>query len=159
MNERISNIMETNVYYANEDDTVATVLKILVDKKISGLPIINADKEVVGFISDGDIMKFIAKQDPRIIDMTSFITVWYDSESFDQKMEDLLKINVMELATTKIIFAEPDEYVDEVARTLGKKKIKKLPVVENGKLVGVISRHNIIRYIISYHLEQGEQDK
>lgn len=156
MNERISNIMETDVYYAHEDDTVATVLKILVEKKISGLPIINSDKEVVGFISDGDIMKFIAKQDPRIIDMTSFITVWYDSESFDQKMEDLLKINVMELATTKIIFAEPDEYVDEVARTLGKKKIKKLPVVDNGKLVGVISRHNIIRYIISYHLEQGE---
>ena len=71
-------------------------------------------------------------------------------------MEDLLKINVMELATTKIISASPEEHVDEVARTLGKKKIKKLPVIEDGKLVGVISRHNIIRYIISYHLKQGE---
>lgn len=156
MSEVIANIMETEVYYAHEDDTIAAVLQILVDKKISGLPIVNDAQEVVGFISDGDIMKFIAKQDPRIIDMTSFITVWYDSESFDQKMEDLLKINVMELATTKIISASPEEHVDEVARTLGKKKIKKLPVIEDGKLVGVISRHNIIRYIISYHLKQGE---
>ena len=90
--------------------------------------------------------------------MTSFITVWYDSESFDQKLDDLLKINVMELATTKIIAAEPDETVDEVARTLGKKRIKKLPVIEDGKLVGMVSRHNIIRYIISYHeSKQGEQ--
>ena len=150
MSEVIANIMETEVYYAHEDDTIAAVLQTLVDKKISGLPIVNDAQEVVGFISDGDIMKFIAKQDPRIIDMTSFITVWYDSESFDQKMEDLLKINVMELATTKIISASPEEHVDEVARTLGKKKIKKLPVIEDGKLVGVISRHNIIRYIISY---------
>ncbi|MDO4281945.1 MAG: CBS domain-containing protein [Peptococcaceae bacterium] len=157
MSEIISNIMEKDVYCAREDDTIATVLKKLVDKKISGLPIVDGDDKVVGFISDGDIMKFIAKQDPRIIDMTSFITVWYDSESFDQKMDDLLNINVMELATTKVISAEPDEDVDEVARTLGKKKIKKLPVIdENGKLIGVISRHNIIRYIISYHLKQGE---
>ena len=92
MSEVISNIMESDVYYAHDEDDIATVLRTLVDKKISGLPIVNKDMEVVGFISDGDIMKFIAKQDPRIIDMTSFITVWYDSESFDQKLDDLLRM-------------------------------------------------------------------
>ncbi len=157
MSAEISSIMETKVYYAHEEDSIENVLKILVDNKISGVPIVNKDMEVVGFISDGDIMKFIAKQDPRIIDMTSFVTVWYDSESLDQKMDDLLNINVMELATTKIIYATPDQSVDEVARTLGKKRIKKLPVIQDGKLVGVISRHNIIRFIISYQLERGEE--
>ena len=152
MAEPISKIMETDVYTANENDTIADVLKILVDKRTSGLPIINDNREIVGFISDGDIMKFIAKQDPRIIDMTSFITVWYDIESFDQKLEDLLKINVMELATTKAITVDINEAVDDVARVLGKKKIKKVPVEENGKLVGVISRSNIIRYIVQEHL-------
>ena len=152
MAEPISKIMETDVYTANENDTIADVLKILVDKRTSGLPIINDNREIVGFISDGDIMKFIAKQDPRIIDMTSFITVWYDIESFDQKLEDLLKINVMELATTKAITVDINKAVDDVARVLGKKKIKKVPVEENGKLVGVISRSNIIRYIVQKHL-------
>ena len=152
MAEPISKIMETDVYTANENDTIADVLKILVDKRTSGLPIINDNREIVGFISDGDIMKFIAKQDPRIIDMTSFITVWYDIESFDQKLEDLLKINVMELATTKAITVDINEAVDDVARVLGKKKIKKVPVEENGKLVGVISRSGIIRYIVQKHL-------
>jgi hypothetical protein len=97
-------------------------------------------------------MKFIAKQDPRIIDMTSFITAWYDEESFDKKMQDLFKINVMELATTKVIDVDIDDEVDEVARTLGKKKIKKVPVVENGKIVGIVSRSMIIRYIVAQHL-------
>lgn len=152
MADKITTIMETEVYTANEDDSIAEVLKTLVDKKTSGLPIVNNADEVVGFISDGDIMKFIAKQDPRIIDMTSFITVWYDSESFDQKLTDLLKINVMELATTKVLSVEPDESIDEVARILGKKRIKKLPVIKDGKLVGVISRSNITRYIVGKYL-------
>ncbi len=152
MSEPISKIMETDVYTVHENDNIAEVLKALVDKKTSGLPIIDDENHVVGFISDGDIMKFIAKQDPRIIDMTSFITVWYDVESFDQKLEDLLKINVMELATTKVISVNDDEGIDDVARVLGKKKIKKVPVERDGKLVGVISRSTIIRYIVSKHL-------
>lgn len=152
MAEKISNIMETEVYTANENNTIAEVLKTLADNKTSGLPILNDKKEIVGFISDGDIMKFIAKQDPRIIDMTSFITVWYDSESFDQKLNDLLQINVMELATIKVLTVESSDGIDEVARILGKKRIKKMPVVDNGKLVGVISRTNIIRYIVEKHL-------
>lgn len=111
MSEAIRNIMEKDVYFAHEEDDIATVLRTLVDKKISGVPIVNKDMEVVGFISDGDIMKFIAKQDPRIIDMTSFITVWYDSESFNQKLDDLLRINVMELATTKIIAVQAERII------------------------------------------------
>ena len=152
MAEKIKNIMELDVYAAHENDTVGDVLKMLVERKISGAPIINHENTVVGFISDGDIMKFIAKQDPRIIDMTSFITVWYDVESFDKKLEDLLAIDVMELATTKVISVSDEEEIDEVARVLGKKKIKKVPVVHEGKLVGVISRSTIIRYIVSKHL-------
>lgn len=153
MTEKISRIMETDVYVAHEQDTIADVLQLLVDKKISGVPIINDARNIVGFISDGDIMKFIAKQDPRIIDLTSFITVWYDTESFDQKLEDLLKINVMELATLKAVTVTTDEGIDDVARILGKKKIKKVPVEENGVLVGVISRSTIIRYIVNKHLK------
>ena len=121
------------------------------------MPIINDEIRVVGFISDGDIMKFIAKQDPRIIDMTSFITVWYDTESFDKKLDDLMDLNVMELATTKVISVDADFEIDEVAKVLGKKKIKKVPVLENGILVGIVSRTNIIRYIVSCHLPQKEE--
>ena len=69
-----------------------------------------------------------------------------------KKMQDLFKINVMELATTKIVDVDIDDDVDEVARILGKKKIKKVPVVEEGKIVGIVSRSMIIRYIVAQHL-------
>ena len=86
MNKKISEIMKTDVYTVSDEATIKEVLQMLVESKTSGLPIVNAKNQVVGFISDGDIMKFIAKQNPRIIDMTSFITVWYDTESFEKKL-------------------------------------------------------------------------
>lgn len=149
-NKKIRDIMETDVYTVSENATIREVIQVLVDRKTNGLPIVNDDNKVVGFISDGDIMKFIAKQNPRIIDMTSFITVWYDTESFEAKLEDLMELNVMELATTKIVSVEANVDVDEVARVLGEKKIKKVPVLDDGKLVGVINRGDILRYILNY---------
>ena len=144
---KISEIMMKEVYSVHLTATIGEVLKLMVDHKVSGVPIVDDNNAVVGFISDGDIMKFIAKQDPRIIDMTSFITVWYDTETFEKKLQDLRNLNVMELAQTKVISVEEDFEVDEVAKILGKKKIKKVPVLKNGLLVGVASRSDIIRYI------------
>lgn len=155
INRKISEIMKTDVYTVMDDATIKEVLQVLVERKISGVPVVNGNKKVVGFISDGDIMKFIAKQNPRIIDMTSFITVWYDTESFEKKLHDLMDLNVMELATTKVISVESDYDVDEAAKVLGEKKIKKVPVVDDaGKLVGVISRSEILRYILGTYLEK-----
>lgn len=154
MNKKISEIMKTDVYTVSDEATIKEVLQMLVESKTSGLPIVNAKNQVVGFISDGDIMKFIAKQNPRIIDMTSFITVWYDTESFEKKLHDLMELSVMEVATTKLISVDTDYDIDEVAKVLGEKKIKKVPVLEDGKLAGVISRSDILRYILGVYLEK-----
>ena len=161
MNKKISELMKRDVYTISDEATIKEVLQMLVESKTSGLPIVNTKQQVVGFISDGDIMKFIAKQNPRIIDMTSFITVWYDTESFDKKLYDLMDLSVMELATTKLVSVDSDYDIDEVAKVLGEKKIKKVPVLEDGKLVGVISRSDILRYILKGYLEQeaAGQDK
>lgn len=151
-NKKIKDIMQTDVYSVPYKATVREVLQLMVEKEVSGVPIVDDENFVIGFISDGDIMKFIAKQDPRIIDMTSFITVWYDTETFDKKLDDLMSLNVMELATSKVISVDEEFEVDEVAKILGKKKIKKVPVLRDGRLVGVVSRSHIIRYIVSNRL-------
>ena len=150
--KKIKDIMQTDVYSVPYKATVKEVLQLMVEKEISGVPIVDDENFVIGFISDGDIMKFIAKQDPRIIDMTSFITVWYDTETFEKKLDDLMNLNVMELATSKVVSVDEDFEIDEVAKILGKKKIKKVPVLRDGRLVGVVNRSHIIRYIVSNRL-------
>lgn len=158
MSNLVKDMMARDVYVAHESNNVSEVLKLMADYSIGGVPVINDDKEVVGFISDGDIMKFISRQDPRIIDMTSFVSVWYDIETFDDKLFDLLQINVMELAARRVVTAEPDEVIEDAARVLARKKLKKLPVVKDGVIVGVLSRKMIVKYIVNEFLTERSEE-
>lgn len=153
MNKKISDIMEKDVYSCHVSSTVGDVLEIMVEKKISGLPITDDENHVIGFISDGDIMKYIGKQRPRSIGVYTYIFVLYDEKSFDQKIEELINLNVMRIATNKVVSVKEDSPIDEVANILGDKKIKKAPVVADGNLlVGIISRSEITRYIVGSYL-------
>lgn len=61
--------------------------------------------------------------------------------------------NVMDVAKKKIIIVEEDEDIEKVATILGNKKIKKVPVLRNGVLRGIISRGDIIRYVTKEFLK------
>ncbi|MEG1584040.1 MAG: CBS domain-containing protein [Anaerovorax sp.] len=154
MQNPISSIMEVDAYTCYESATLEDVVKTLVERQIGGLVIINDKEHVVGFISDGDIMKAVAKQRTRAIYSGDSSMVFYDDESLENKLRNFKMRNVMELATRNVICATPDRSIEEVARMLSKKKIKKIPIVnENGMLVGIARRSTILRYIFSLILE------
>lgn len=151
MNRPISHIMDKDVYTCHYSQTLEEVVKILVDKKVGGLTVIDDSRHVVGFISDGDVMKAVAKQKTRSIAGWNYSSmVLYDNESFEEKVEDLKKRNVMELATKKVFCVTPTQPIGEVAEILSSKKIKKVPIVTaDGALVGIARRSTIMRYIFN----------
>ena len=149
MKKAISEIMETEVYTCLSSSTLGDVTKIMMEHGISSVPVIDDSRHVVGFISDGDIMRAIAEHKTRPIfsgDVTAML--YYDDETFEQKVESLKTRNVMELAATRVLCATPDQSIGKISSTLSKKKFKKLPVIdEKGQLVGVIRRTTIMRYV------------
>lgn len=155
MNKKVSEIMEKDVYACHTSATIGEVLKILVDKKVSGIPIVDDNQQVVGFISDGDIMKYIGREDPQTIGFPTYLFILYDEKTLDQKLHELLELNVMRLATKKVIYVTDDWDIEKAACILGKKKIKKAPVLKDGKLVGIISRSEIIRYLAGLVLKKN----
>ena len=153
---KINQIMEPDAYYCPETATVGEVLHILAEKKVSGVPIVNEKMQVVGFISDGDIMDFISRKRTYMMDFHGSVMVGYSNDNFDTKLKELLRINVMELATTRVISVETDDDIVRVADILARKRIKKVPVIEDGKLVGVVSRSTIVRYIMTQLMQSAE---
>ena len=151
MNRPISDIMDKDVYTCHYSQTLEEAVKILVDKKVGGLTVIDDNRHVIGFISDGDIMKAVAKQKTRSIAGWNYSSmVLYDNESFEEKVEDLKKRNVMELATKRVFCVTLVQPIGEVAEILSSKKIKKIPIVTaDGALVGVVRRSTIMRYIFN----------
>lgn len=139
-------IMIRQVHKVKEEDTVRTVIEKFIEHGISGLPVVNDRNEIVGYVSDGDIMRFIGKPDDFVVEAVYFFAVYkVDEAEYEERAKRLLNLNVMRIAKRKVVTVQWDDTVETIAAILGKKKIKKVPVERNGVLVGIISRGNVVR--------------
>ncbi|PGY12923.1 CBS domain-containing protein [Bacillus sp. AFS031507] len=139
-------IMITQVQKVMESDTVQSVIEKFIDYRISGLPVVNDRNEIVAFVSDGDILRYIGKHEERVVDNFYYaFVIKMDEESFEEREQRILNLNVMEIAKRKVYKVSWDEELENISAILGKKQIKKVPVERNGVLVGIISRGDVIR--------------
>lgn len=151
-------IMIRQVFKVKESDTVRSVIEKFIRHRISGLPVVNDRNEIVAYVSDGDIMRYIGKHEDRIIDSFYYaFVVKGDDDEFEERIRKLLKLNVMQIAKKKVFKVSWDEDIENIAAILGKKQIKKLPVEKGGVLVGIISRGDVIRNSFQAILEQGTE--
>ncbi|MEC0232038.1 CBS domain-containing protein [Paenibacillus alba] len=144
---KASDIMVRQVYKVKETDSVRAVIEKFIERRISGLPVVNERNEVVAYISDGDIMRYIGKHDDYVFGSYFYMAVIKgDNEEFQERVRRLLPLNVMQIAKKKVVSVDWEEDIEEIAAILGKKRIKKLPVLRQGVLVGIISRGDVIRH-------------
>lgn len=138
--------MNKQPYFVHSSDSIRKVAQILATNKTSGVPVVDDHMKVIGFISDGDIMKYIGRSEGAVLDATLMLYRATDDENFMQRVAELLDLNVMRIATKGAISVESGSELDEACRLLAEKRIKKAPVVnEDGTLVGSLSRSDVIR--------------
>lgn len=136
-------IMTTNVATVTPKTPVAEIAKLLLDRHISAVPVVDESGSLKGIVSEGDLMRrpesgteahhswwlaFLALPDE---DQRRFV------KTHGQYAEDVMTRNV---ATVP-----PDCPLPEIATLLEDRRIKRAPVVENGKLVGIVSRADLLR--------------
>lgn len=147
----VSSVMIENPFTCTEDCTISDVVRMFAENEVTSMPVIDAQGQVVGFISDGDIMGAIAQHRAHTIFTGGDASMLYfDDQSLEQRVADLKDRPVMDFATRKVVCARPDQSIARVAALLAKKKFKKIPVVDDsGRLVGVIRRSAITKYLFS----------
>jgi CBS domain-containing protein len=155
---KIHEIMETAPYTCQSTDTVGEVIRQLADAQIAGVPIVDEQQRLVGFISDGDIMRYISHKRAKIYDWGELMPVIIDEDPFEEKVKELLTKPVIEIASKKKIYAEVDQDIDEVADLFRREKVKKVAVLSGDKVVGVISHSSIIRHILTMILPDDGSD-
>jgi len=148
----LSQIAKREVYTLNPNDKVLDALRSFVDKGVSGMPVVSNTGAIVGFVSDGDIMRYLADQHPAFKTAYSFI-VEGGNEGFDEKLTSLVQLPVSEIATKHVISVDLGMDLGEICSVLVEHHLKKAPVLENGKMVGIINRSNIVRYSVTDYLE------
>jgi CBS domain-containing protein len=121
----VSKYMTTKLITFGPKQSVLEVMELLIKNKISGGPVVNEKNELQGIISEGDCMKQIAESG------------YYNVPMNDVKVEDHMVRDVDTITPSMSIF--------EVASLFYKSKRKRFPVLENGELVGQISRRDILK--------------
>lgn len=140
-------IMKTEVITVRETESIRQVIGKFLKYKISGLPVVDVNHKIVGYISDGDIMRHIGKHKDIILDMFYYVDVIKgDDDEFEERVKKILELNVMIIAKEKVQKVNWDESAENIAALLGKKHIKKLPVERDGVLAGIISRGDVVRH-------------
>ena len=142
-------VMNREPVCALDTAAMAEVIRLMDANQTSGLPVVNAAGDLVGFVSDGDVASYLGKTEIELLDSTLLNGYRYiDDETEASRLRDLLALNVMAVATKRVISVDAATPIDEVCALFAAKRIKKVPVVRDGKLVGTLSRRNIMRSLV-----------
>lgn len=140
----VGNLMTEKVIALREDTDIKEAARLLSENRISGMPVIDMEGRVIGVISEADILASVGiKRESKIKDILRHLTG-----------ETVISVKrgqrVREIMTSPAITIGPDEDIRDAGRILEEKRIKRLPVVDReGKLIGIISRADIIKAISS----------
>lgn len=151
----VEKLMKTDVYSLRDTDTVLVAVSLFVEKGISGVPVVDEENRVKGFISDGDVMRYLAKQVPAFKSPYSFV-IEQGNQHFDEKIGAMMQLSISEICNDSIICVDAHDDMGSICKVLAEHHLKKAPVVKDGKMVGVINRSNINRYSMNNYLQSLE---
>jgi CBS domain-containing protein len=140
---KAAEIMVTNVITVTPDHSVQEVAEILLERRISGVPVLNAAGELVGIVSEGDLMR-------RADAGTGHRRSWWlrllmGREGLAQEFVREHARKVADIMTRQVITASPETPVSDLAELLERNAIKRVPIVDGRKVVGIVSRANLLQ--------------
>lgn len=145
---KIKDFMIKDVISVMKDTTVKELLQILVEKKIGGVPVIDANNKLLGVISDGDVIRYLKPKGRTVYDMFALVLV-SEKEELAYKLGYSISHSVEGIMRKKNIYTvHPDDNIEKALTIFSKYHFKKIPVVnKDSKVVGVVSRGDLINFI------------
>lgn len=136
-------IMTRNVVTVGPTTPIRDVAQLMTTHRISGIPVVSADGTVVGIITESDLLRRseIGTEAKRKWWMTFFS----DPDSMAREYTKSHGLKAQDVMTRQVVSVAEDAELKEIADTLEGRKIKRLPVMRDGKLVGIISRADLVR--------------
>jgi CBS-domain-containing membrane protein len=144
---KAADIMVTDVITLNVDDTVQKAARVLLDHRISAAPVVDAQGRLVGMVSEGDLLR-------RAEIGTEKRRSWWLAllSSAEDQVRDFVRahaVKVADVMTRDVIGASEDTSLNEIATLLERHGIKRVPIMRDGKVVGIVSRANLLQAFAS----------
>jgi CBS domain-containing protein len=138
--------MVSPVVTVKPSSSVQEAAKILLARRISALPVVDNDGKLVGIVSEGDLIHRVEAETERprswwlqIVSGNGILATY--AKAHARKVDDVM--------TREVVTAAPDMPLSEIALLLEEHGIKRVPIVETGQIVGIVSRANLIQAVAS----------
>jgi CBS-domain-containing membrane protein len=148
LNITAKDIMSKKVHTVRPKTTVKELAKFLLKHKISGAPVVDERGAVVGVVTEEDlIFRDASVHLPTVV--TLFDAVFYleSSKKIEQELLKIVGQRVADIMTKKVILITPATPIQEMATLMHEKHCHVLPVVEAGKLKGIVGKADLVRAI------------
>lgn len=146
---RVLELMHTHVVTVQPEDTLRDAVDKMDLYQVSGLPVVDDDGRLVGVITEHDIIRELLPLPRDSHTVESYQVQWQDLPTRAERVRKMLVKHAM---TTPAVAVDENTDVVEAAALMLQKKVKRLPVTANGKLVGIISRIDICQAVLEDRL-------
>ena len=143
----VRDIMDPDPVTVTPETDVQTVIGIMREHELPGVPVVNEGGRCVGIITDADLV--LAGDDadlhlPHYIELFGGIVFLESMSHFEDRLRKAVAATAKDMMTEDPVTVDADATVAEAARLISTKKHNRLPVVEHGRLVGVVTRVDVL---------------
>lgn len=124
--------------------------KLLLEKQLPAVPVVDAEGKVVGVLSEKDLFRALF---PLYKDWMEAPHAYHDFEKMEEEARGAVERTVGEIMSSRTLTADPETPVLKVGAMMSASGIHQVPVVQDGKLIGMVGRKTIYRAILSKYLE------
>jgi CBS domain-containing protein len=143
----VADIMERDPATVSPDDDVETVIRLLREQELPGVPVVNEAGRCVGIVTENDLVLRDEEADlhlPHHLDIMGGVIFIESMKHFEERVRKAFASRVEDMMTADPVTVAPDAPVEEAARLISQNKHNRLPVVEHGRLVGVVTRVDVL---------------
>ena len=146
---KVKDIMTTEIITVSPDTEIVKATKLLLENRINGVPVLDETGRLVGILCQSDL---IAQQ--RKLPIPSFFTLLdgliplISKKQIDKQVRKIAAVTVAEAMTPNPVTVQPDTNIEEVAALMVDRNFHTIPVVDEGEVVGILGKEDILRTLM-----------
>jgi len=142
-------IMAREILTISPQTKTLEAARILLDRRINGLPVVDDDGRLVGILCQSDLVAQQKKLSlPSFFNLLDGLIPLGSTRNWEQEVQRIGASTVAQAMTPNPVTVTPDSSLDDIASLMVDKKLHTLPVVDHGKLVGIIGKEDILRTLL-----------
>ena len=146
---KAKDIMSRDVFTVTPETEITKVARLLLEKRINGLPVLDGKSRLVGIICQSDLVSQQKKISlPSLFNILDGLIPLKSFKSIEQEVSKIAAVTVGDAMVRNPVTVNPETSLEDIATLMVEKKYHTLPVMEDGYLVGVIGKEDVLKTLL-----------